>query len=171
MDELSRYAHDAVQMTEREFVRHHPYNVLLVDKAAFDDPTKSVPFDTVVIDTREVVEPESYVVFPIRKKAGNPWPERISLGRARNCDVVIRHNSISKLHAHFFVDGREFVFCDASSKNGSELNGRRLRAHERCRMQYGDVIGFGLIDATFDDAAGLYTFARGFAEATLEHAS
>ncbi len=45
-----------------------------------------------------------YRVFSMVKAARNPWVERISVGRARNNDIVLPHKSVSKLHAHFTKD-------------------------------------------------------------------
>jgi hypothetical protein len=54
-------------------------------------------------------------------------PDRISLGRARNCDIVLRDPSVSKLHAHFRVkDDGKFDLVDRLSENGTEINGARL---------------------------------------------
>jgi pSer/pThr/pTyr-binding forkhead associated (FHA) protein len=69
------------------------------------------------------------VIVVLTKAAGNPFPERISIGRAPNCDVVIRDSSISKLHGHFRdVRVDSAVFTDAKSSNGTRVDGDPVEA-------------------------------------------
>ncbi len=42
-------------------------------------------------------------VWRLKKSDRNTWRARISVGRAKNNDVVIRERAISKLHAHFYA--------------------------------------------------------------------
>jgi hypothetical protein len=95
-------------------------------------------------------------VLPIAKAPGNPYPERISVGRARNCDVVLRDGSVSKLHAHFYVEGEALDLVDLESQNGTRVNGRTLAPHQRERILLADQIEFGAVHATVADAAALY---------------
>ncbi len=57
-------------------------------------------------------------LIPIGKRANSPWCDRVLVGRARNNDLVIRHASVSKLHAFFEARDHRLVLCDAGSKNG-----------------------------------------------------
>src|SRR5262245_27832586 len=66
-----------------------------------------IGFTTQVVETGKISSLEekglSWEILPVAKAAGNPYPDRISIGRARNCDVVMRDPTVSKLHAHFRV--------------------------------------------------------------------
>lgn len=96
-------------------------------------------------------------VLPIAKAPENPYPERISVGRARNCDVVLRDGSVSKLHAHFYVEADgAFDLVDLESQNGTRVNGRTLAPHQRERVLLGDELEFGTVRATIADADALY---------------
>lgn len=98
-----------------------------------------------------------YYVFPVVKAMNNPWPERISVGRARNNDIVLADSSVSKLHAHFsFGDGTKQHLTDAGSRNGTRINEEALVEHVRTAVRPGDVITFGGTTVTYLDAAGLY---------------
>ncbi|HTU58032.1 MAG TPA: hypothetical protein VMF89_06355, partial [Polyangiales bacterium] len=78
----------AVRPTEFRTVTHKEYNT-----KSLDAPSLELP-----------------LILPLRKGEGRPFPERISVGRATNCDVVIRDASISKLHGHFRDVSQELAF-------------------------------------------------------------
>ncbi len=96
-------------------------------------------------------------VFAVVKGVDNPWPERISVGRARNNDIVLADSSVSKLHAHFRCDaGGRYLVADAGSRNGTLVNARPLAAGETAAVQSGDVVVFGRIQVTFLDAGAFF---------------
>lgn len=100
-----------------------------------------------------------YEVFPLVKSAHNPWPNRISLGRARNNDIVILDASISKLHAHFVLGpaGRMTV-TDAGSSNGTQVNGRRIERGQVAELGPGDTLVFGGVALRYFSPAALFDF-------------
>lgn len=91
-------------------------------------------------------QPLELLVFPVRKAAGNPFPERISLGRAPNCDVSIRDGSISKLHGHFCDVSPDVVtFVDAKSANGTRVDGRIVDPGKPVTLAAGAFVTFGRV--------------------------
>ena len=73
---------------------------------------RSMPFTTQVrnFDTSHQIAPVSEddpaapgnrELWRVEKSDRNAWKRRISVGRATNNDIIIRHHSVSKLHAHF----------------------------------------------------------------------
>ena len=162
MLELAEYLRDYRTLGAAEFEETHRASVLLVDKCEFDNEPGNVAFETVALTTRDDFGAQGYIAFPIVKNAHNPWPDRISIGRARNCDVVVRHASVSKLHAHFIFDGADLLFADAKSTNGCKVNDRRIEPGERVPLSCGDVLSIGLITATFYTPQGLFRFVREF---------
>jgi len=70
--------------------------------------------------------------------------EVISVGRSSMNDIVLRHDSVSKLHGMFErgPDGTFYV-RDAGSTNGTRVDGRRLNKHEVEDFREGAEIKFG----------------------------
>jgi hypothetical protein len=91
-----------------------------------------------------------HFAVPVRKRpeAGKSFSERVSVGRARNNDVVLRHESVSKFHAWFRADeDGAFYVGDAASRNGTWVNGAGLQAPHR--LTAGDEVTFGGVRAVF----------------------
>lgn len=83
-------------------------------------------------------------VVPLIKAPNNPYSDRISLGRARNCDVVLRNPSVSKLHAHIRKEPNgTWVVIDANSHNGTTTDGQRVAASQPIPIKIGEPITFG----------------------------
>lgn len=75
------------------------------------------------------------------------YMERISVGRARNQDVVLRHASVSKFHAWFQRDDSgQWRVADAGSKNGTRINQDESSKRELTIVNPGDVIRFGSVE-------------------------
>ena len=49
------------------------------------------------------------------------------IGRSAMCHVVVFQNTVSRLHAKIERDGPRYVLTDASSANGTFVNGNRIR--------------------------------------------
>lgn len=61
-------------------------------------------------------------------------------GRASDNDIVIKDRRVSSYHARLSSDGDGFELADLESRNGTELNGKRVR---RARIADGDTITLG----------------------------
>jgi diguanylate cyclase (GGDEF)-like protein len=73
------------------------------------------------------------------------------VGRAREADIRIQDDGISRLHARVEMGPDEAVIEDLGSTNGSFVNGQRI---ERCELHDGDKIQFGgatILKFTFQD--------------------
>jgi hypothetical protein len=100
-----------------------------------------------------------HYLIPLQKRAGvdAAFAERISVGRAPNRDIVLRHGSVSKFHAWFTSDAAgAFSLTDSGSKNGTRLNGEPLKPRESRPIQSGDEITFGSVRAAVCDARTLW---------------
>jgi FHA domain len=96
-----------------------------------------------------------------RADAGRVFSERVTVGRARNSDVVLRHESVSKFHAWLARDEKNtYYLADASSRNGTSRNGVSLAGGEPVRLMNGDLLRFGSVEATYCDAATFYAALR-----------
>ena len=95
-------------------------------------------------------------VFPLVKKPGASFPDRITIGRTANNDIVIADHSISRLHAYVKRAGASWVVADAGSKNGSALRGVKLEARKEQGLVSRMVLRLGDVDLTFYEARDLY---------------
>jgi hypothetical protein len=108
---------------------------------------------------RALIEKHPCFAVPVRKRddSGALFMGRISLGRARNNDIVLRHPSISKFHAWFEADESENLHvCDAGSTNLTLLNGAPVEARARNPVEAGDALRFGSIETVVCTPATLW---------------
>jgi hypothetical protein len=68
-------------------------------------------------------------------------PAGVTLGRSRQCDVVVNDPNVSRQHAEIRPRGGSWVLSDLGSTNGSCLNGRRIESPEVVKP--GDEIELG----------------------------
>jgi pSer/pThr/pTyr-binding forkhead associated (FHA) protein len=75
------------------------------------------------------------------------WKERVTVGRARSCDVFLPDQWLSRQHAEIRRKSGDYYVADLESKNGTLLNGERVG--EERRLRHGDVISLGEHHLTF----------------------
>jgi hypothetical protein len=97
-------------------------------------------------------------VLPLRKRVESAFLTSISVGRARNHDVVLRHASVSKFHANLEVDGSRLFVKDAGSRNHTFLNHERLMT--RTEVHPGDNLRFGWVEAVVVSDMALWRAVR-----------
>jgi hypothetical protein len=136
-------------LTLDSFLRRHP-NPFLVEVASDDESGENPKFGTMVdvkagmkytSEHDSEISPESFV-HPLVKRS-DVFPDKITVGRAPNNDLVFDHPTISKLHAYFTVDPKMVFLSDADSKNGSSVDKRKLTAMQKTECPNGAFIGFG----------------------------
>jgi hypothetical protein len=71
-----------------------------------------------------------------------------TIGRSRQCDVMLDDANISRTHAEIRPRGGSWVVTDLGSTNGSRLNGRRLEGSQV--LKPGDEIELGTSRLTFE---------------------
>jgi hypothetical protein len=122
--------------------------------------TTQIRVDSELLDLHDVFG-SGLVVWRIAKRRENPFSDRVSVGRAPNCDIALRLPYLSKLHAHFFLDEAETVLADNDSSNGTFLNDQRLQAGQRQTVAPGDTVGFGAVRLRVVDARALHELLTG----------
>lgn len=163
--------------TREEFVKEHshPYLVLYLDDFDTTSNKQEWSFKTDTIsswhnDVEHMTTGDGvtlskrasrYRVYGMVKATDSPWADRISVGRARNNDIVLPHKSVSKLHAHFSTgDDGGIVLSDAGSRNGTRINSHRLLDGAPVPTSPGDLLTFGAVALTHFDPGGLYDLVR-----------
>ncbi len=108
-----------------------------------------------------LAETTSFEVHPLAKKPGASFPDRITIGRTPNNDIVIVDHSVSRFHAYLRFDGKEWLVADAGSKNGSWLGSAGLEARKERKLTSKAVVRIGDVDLTFYLANDLYAALGG----------
>jgi hypothetical protein len=170
---LKRFIEAARKSRADGFVNEHA-GFYLLGKVVYDPKKRAMGFHTGVRDSREMEalmddeaspdEPgmrSGFFLLKVEKSDRNPWSSWVSVGRARNNDVVLRHLSVSKMHAQFFVrpgaDGNaDYMIADAKSAKGTFVNGRKQGSSDPTPVKSGDQVRFGEINCEFLDAGDLY---------------
>ena len=75
-------------------------------------------------------------------------PRGATLGRSRDCDIVLDDSSISRRHAEIRPAGDGWTVADLGSTNGVRLNGRTLR--DATPLQDGDRVELGSTEIVFE---------------------
>jgi DNA-binding response OmpR family regulator len=70
--------------------------------------------------------------------------EICTIGRASECQVVVRRIVVSRLHARIERNGPRYILHDAGSANGTFVNSRRIREPHLLRDH--DLIGLGAVN-------------------------
>ncbi len=66
---------------------------------------------------------------------------RIVMGRHENCDLQLIDGMVSREHCTILLEGKRFVIKDLDSRNGTWVNGRRIK--NRKTLKSGDIIQIG----------------------------
>lgn len=149
-----------------DFIALHPYAFLVSATAATASQqmpiVKPTEFRTLThkehaASNAEAEELEAALILPLRKGERRPFPERISVGRAVNCDVVIRDASVSKLHGHFRDVGEESAFfTDGKSSNGTRLDGSLIQPGVATEIRRHSLLSFGRVQLMFMSPGDVY---------------
>lgn len=75
-----------------------------------------------------------------------------TIGRARECHLVIDHGQVSRLHARLELDHEQIAITDLNSTNGTYVNGERLSPLQPRRLRAGDKVNLAQVcTVEFDD--------------------
>jgi hypothetical protein len=69
-----------------------------------------------------------------------------TIGRARDCDIQLADQNVSRRHAEVRQEGAAYWVVDLDSTNGMEVNGRRVK---RAKLRQGDRITLGSTELLF----------------------
>lgn len=149
----------ASRKTEEDFVAsfNHPFLVLVSDSSEVDAEDVDQEYFTTVGDAiglddiqgiaeGRILDPEAQV-FPVVKRPGiNPYTGMVTVGRADNCDIIIRSAEISKFHFYLVpspVEPGQYGIGDGGSKNGTKLGDIAILPKKTESIDSGDSIFLG----------------------------
>ncbi|MEA2448869.1 MAG: hypothetical protein QOG63_801 [Thermoleophilaceae bacterium] len=72
---------------------------------------------------------------------GNAVGATVTVGRAGDCDVVLRNWTVSRHHALLRQDGSSWMVQDLRSTNGTAVNGSAIT--QPTPLHSGDIVSFG----------------------------
>jgi hypothetical protein len=101
----------------------------------------------------------TFETLAIRKKRHSVEKDRITLGRERTCDIVVRTPGVSKLHA-CFLPGTPLRLLDLGSQNGTFVDGKPLRGEEPLALKAGSSLVFGDLATRLATPAQLYAMLK-----------
>jgi hypothetical protein len=149
------------------FRRQNPHDFLVrrpltIFQEENEDGDDDIEYRTVTVSPDDDGIPAwEWWLAALVKRPGNPFPDHLSVGRATNCDIVMRFRYVSKLHARFHLEaGRVIALEDQGSSNGTAVNGRRVRKSQPIEIKTGDKLSFGSLTVTLMSADELYAFLR-----------
>jgi len=68
---------------------------------------------------------------------------QFKIGRGEGCQLRPNNDQVSREHSMFEVTSDSVFLQDLGSRNGTELNGKRLNPHEPMRLKNGDLVKVG----------------------------
>ena len=91
------------------------------------------------------------LVFEVSKDSSkqNAFPMGVTVGRIATNDVPLDDVSVSRFHAWIQKNAKDWVLCDADSKNGTFLDGQRLAPNQKLPIKDKSKLKFGEVEVTF----------------------
>ncbi|HEX7479515.1 MAG TPA: FHA domain-containing protein [Polyangiales bacterium] len=110
---------------------------------------------------RRLAKTSHYAITLDKRVHDGTYVDRISIGRARNKDIVLRHPSVSKFHAWFERDeAGTYYVADAGSKNGTRINQDEGTPRELTKVAIGDTVRFGSVETVICASETLWKALR-----------
>ena len=106
-------------------------------------------------------------VFPVAKRPGNAFTKMINAGRAKNNDIVLPFDGVSKFHAYIEKDEATGThrLNDAGSTNRTFVNYVELKPDNPQPLKSGDVVSFSRrLVFTFYTPGGLFDWVKGLVD-------
>jgi pSer/pThr/pTyr-binding forkhead associated (FHA) protein len=142
------------KLGEDRFRKMYPHPFLVVVKRPPEDRDWMDPrtAESKLSDISEIeMRSQSGEALAVAKSNRNAFKSVITVGRARNNDIVLRAPKISKLHAQFVPDQGGCDLMDLGSANGTTINGVQLRKEQSVQLNNGDEVAFWRYTFEFHD--------------------
>lgn len=126
------------------------------------DPGESRKGDTADLADRIREALPNVSVLSVEKR-NSDFASIVTLGRAPKSDLLVNLASVSKFHCYFTHKAREgaWYISDANAANGTYLDGLRLEANDKKKLQSGSAVRFGLhIRGRFFEPGDFYDYLK-----------
>jgi hypothetical protein len=153
---LTEWVDLARSLGERKFVARHAGYFLLTTEDAVELTTMLQTRVTDGPNARRRLAGRNIEIRPVEHAATSPAGSPVTIGRSRTCDIVFRHPSVSKVHAHLVLLGKKLAVIDLSSRNGTTVNGRAIPPDRPERVDRQDRVQFGSVQTMVLDPSDLY---------------
>jgi hypothetical protein len=164
MESASDYLSKARSMTAEAFGQLYPHYFLYKHPKRVRDTgqgKQDIDYATRTLSLNFDPLPGESQLVPVKKNPENPFPDRLTIGRATNCDVVLRLAFVSKVHAHLFIQaGDKLTLRDNKASNYTFHNHRRMEPGSSRAVKLGDILSFGALDLELVDAPRLYEILK-----------
>lgn len=155
---IDRWLHETRGISKDEFARRYPHPFLVLFLVASRGAERRPLAFATELAAESGESPAGISVVALVKAPGSPYADRISIGRARNCDAVIRHKSVSKLHAHLRIAPNGGVtLTDLGSRVGTFVDTERLARDVPTSVRPGAHVRFGSVAGNVFDAPALWS--------------
>ena len=165
MEPLDTYLHLAKPADPAGFIAQCPA-MFLVKRPTRQGPSQSQASTQIGFHTSHATQlvdpyPDEFRVSPIKKSPKNPFPDRMTVGRAPNCDVVVRMPSVSKVHAHLsYTSKGTLLLRSANSSNVTRHNTHLVDGDDEAEVRVGDTISLGALNLVVMSSKDLYALLR-----------
>jgi len=139
--------HITTSVDERELSR------LVKDKMQKYEPKESIqnnnsqntpsPKNKKIINTKLYPQNASQPIIEAIKK------DTMSLGRDKKSDIVIENSNISREHLLISILGTKVVIVDLDSTNGTYIDGKKLKPHQKTQLQKNQKLIIGSEDTVY----------------------
>lgn len=92
------------------------------------------------------LDPKKSVIFFVRSRGMSAQAKVFTVGRAKDSDICIRQDLVSKYHAMIRQDAQgKLSIEDSNSRNGTFVDGIQLKARVETSIERGQMIGFSKV--------------------------
>ena len=152
---LAQYLASFEDLALSQFVAAYPNGFLVEKSERFLDKDVMFQFLTDVVEDEHVLEQlrqgtvRSAVlearVIEIAKRKDVTEPDKITIGRSPDNDIVVYNKLVSRKHAYLQLSSEDQAcfLVDAGSSNGTFLNNKQLTPHEKYQLADADEISIG----------------------------